>query len=404
MRFGICFAALLTVVGSFVAGGWAGNGAAIFGDGPEVSDRIHLDMKAVDDERTKTTADRCLADMPVTITASFSPRSQGGRHDFFSEGDYWWPDPKNPAAPYVQRDGMTNPENFVEHRKALMGMSVRVAMLTAAYRITGARKYADAAMKHLLAWFVDPDSKMNPNLEYAQAIHGRFKGRGTGIIDTIHLIEPARAVTILEKAGLLKGEELAGVKRWFRDYIVWLVTSKNGQDEMKATNNHGTCFVMQLAEFAGVVEDEKTLEFCRKRFKEVLLPTQMGADGSFPAEMRRTKPYSYSMFNLDAMCTVCEICSTPADNLWAYMTPDGRNMKKAEGFMYPFIKDKSAWPKPPDVMFWDKWPVRSPSLLFAGRAYNVQRFIDLWVSLPADYSNEEVMRNVPIRTPLLWVD
>jgi hypothetical protein len=403
MGFRMRFPTLSLAIGSLVAGAWAAEGP-ISPIGPEARGNVSLDIKAVDGERTMKMAARFLTETPVTVTASHSPRSAGGRHDFFSEGDYWWPDPKNPHGPYLQKDGMTNPDNFVAHRQVLMGMSVRVATLTAAYRITGEPKYADAAVKHLTAWFVNVDTKMNPNLEYAQAIHGRFKGRGTGIIDTIHLIEPARSVVILEKEGMLKGEELASVKKWFQEYVRWLTTSKNGQEEMNAGNNHGTCFIMQLAAYARVVGDQKVLESCRKRFKEVLLPDQMAADGSYPAEMRRTKPYCYSLFNLDAMCTVCEICSTPTDNLWTYTTPDGRNMKTAQEFMYPFIKDKSRWPKAPDVMFWDKWPVRSASLLFAGRGYGEQKFIDLWTSLPADYSNEEVLRNVPIRTPVLWVD
>jgi hypothetical protein len=297
-----------------------------------------------------------------------------------------------------------------------MGMSVKVATLTAAYKITGDKKYADAAVKHLTAWFVNPDTMMNPNLEYAQAIHGRFKGRGIGIIDTIHLIEPVQAAMILENDGVLAGDDLAGIKKWFTDYVHWLATSKNAGEEASAKNNHGTCFWMQTSQFAKFVGDDKTLDAARKRFKEVLLPSQMAADGSFPQELRRTKPYSYSMFNLDAMSTLCEIASTPEDNLWAFTLPDGRNMKKGEEFMAPYIKDKSAWlkflagtgdkygkDKGPDVMFWDNWPVRSASLLFEGEAYGEQKWIDLWVSLPADYSNEEVLRNVPIRTPVLWV-
>jgi hypothetical protein len=386
------------------------------GAAPNVGGAVKLDIKGLERDRMVKMAEGFLGDAPVTVTAAHSPRSEGGVHDFFSEGDYWWPDPKNPDGPYIQKDGMTNPDNFMEHRKALMGMSVKVATLTAAYRITGEQKYADAAVKHLTAWFVTPETMMNPNLEYAQAIHGKFKGRGIGIIDTIHLIEPVRCVTILEKAGVLKGAELAGIKKWFTDYVQWLTTSKNGGEEMTAKNNHGTCFWMQTAAFASMVGDEKTRAAARKRFEEVLLPSQMAADGSFPQELRRTKPYSYSMFNLDAMCTLCEIASTPGDNLWAFTLPDGRNMKKGEEFMYPYIKDKDAWlkflagtgekygkEKGPDVMFWDKWPVRSASLLFAGEAYGEQKFVDLWVSLPADYSNEEVLRNVPIRTPVLWV-
>src|SRR3982751_678279 len=101
-----------------------------------------LNVAAFDRPRVLSTADRYLKEKPLTITASKSSRSAGGLHDFFSEGDYWWPDPKNPDGPYIQRDGMTNPDNFVEHRHAMIRMSIQVATLTAAYRISGDEKYA----------------------------------------------------------------------------------------------------------------------------------------------------------------------------------------------------------------------------------------------------------------------
>ena len=55
-----------------------------------------LDLVAIERERVLKAASRYLNEQPITITASGSPRSAGGKHDFFSEGDYWWPDPKNP--------------------------------------------------------------------------------------------------------------------------------------------------------------------------------------------------------------------------------------------------------------------------------------------------------------------
>src|SRR4051794_12164819 len=183
-----------------------------------------FDIIQFDKSRVIAAADQYSKEQPITITASRSPRSAGGPHDFFSEGDYWWPDPKNPDGPYIQKDGMTNPENFVDHRKALMRMSQIVPTLTAAWKITGDTKYADAAIKHLKAWFADDATKMSPNLQYAQAIHGRFTGRGTGIIDTIHLIEPVRSAVLLENAGLLKGDDLKNIKGWFTQYLEWLKT------------------------------------------------------------------------------------------------------------------------------------------------------------------------------------
>src|SRR4051794_39113715 len=126
---------------------------------------------------------------PVTVTASTSARSAGGKHDFFSEGDYWWPDPKSPDSPYVQRDGMTNPDNFVAHRLAMIRFSRIIGALASAYELTHDRKYVERAVRHCRAWFIDTATLMNPSLLYAQAIRGRFTGRGIGIIDTIQLME-----------------------------------------------------------------------------------------------------------------------------------------------------------------------------------------------------------------------
>jgi len=354
-----------------------------------------FDVAQFDRARVIKAANSYRNDQPITVTASHSPRSTGGLHDFFSEGDYWWPDPKNPDGPYVQRDGMTNPDNFVEHRKALMRLSVEVPALAAAWKITHDHRYGDRAALHLRAWFIDDATRMNPNLEYAQAIHGRFTGRGTGIIDTIHLVEVARAVEALP----LSKADLAAIKKWFADYTVWMMTHPYGIAERDATNNHGTCWVMQVAAFAHLTGDEKTLAYANNRFKTVLLPNQESADGSFPQEMRRTKPYGYSLFNLEAFSTIAQIL-----DLWNFQLPDGRSLRQAVAFMAPFIRDKSKWPLKPDVMYYDEWPMRQSSLLFAGLAYKDAAYIDLWKTLPADSSVDEVIRNFFIRQPVLWVN
>ena len=152
-------------------------------------------------------------------------------------------------------------------------------------------KYADAAIKHMHAWFVDEKTRMNPNLQYAQAIKGVSTGRGIGVIDTVHLIEVAKSASLLQQAGLLKGDDSEAIKKWFTDYLTWMTTSKNGTDEMNAANNHGTCWAEQVAAFASFTGDQDKLDMCRKRFKEVLLPKQIAADGSAsPRNSREPNP------------------------------------------------------------------------------------------------------------------
>lgn len=362
-----------------------------------------LDVDAIDRERVVNAAQRYLLELPVTITSFTSPRSAGGKHDYFSEGDYWWPDPKNPDGPYIQRDGMSNPDNFTDHRHAMIRLSLQVPALAAAWLVTKEERYAVHAAKHLRAWFLDPATLMNPNLQYAQAIQGRFTGRGTGIIDTIHLVEVARSIAALENSKALSSDEHNGLKKWFADYLTWMTTSKNGQEERDAKNNHGTCWVMQAAEFASYTGNKELMAFCSNRFKTVLAPNQIAADGSFPLELRRTKPYSYCLFNLDIMATVCQILSTPEDNLWTFKLPDGRGMAAAMAFMFPFIANKKSWPHPPDVEYFDNFPVRQPSLLFAGLSLSRPEYLNVWRTLDPDPTVEEVVRNYPIRQPVLWV-
>ncbi len=361
-----------------------------------------LDVAAFDRERILKAANRYLSEEPITITATTSPRSAGGMHDYFSEGDYWWPDPANPDGPYIQRDGQSNPNNFNEHRRYLMRLSVLVPALAASWKITGEPRYAAHAARHLRAWFVDERTRMNPHLKFAQAIKGRVTGRGTGIIDTIHLVEVARAIEVLEKSKALVAAEMKAIKQWFADYLDWMKTHSYGVDEREAKNNHGTCWVMQAAAFAHLINDQETMAECRRRFKTVLLPGQMAIDGSFPLEMKRTKPYSYSLFNLEAMAAICQILSTPEDNLWTFELADGRGMRRGMAFMMPYIRDRKSWPLAPDVMYNTEWPMRQSSLLFAGLALGVPGYIELWKRLPADSAVEEVIRNFFIRQPVLW--
>lgn len=367
--------------------------------------RVVFDLATIERDRVLALAEKALGEDPITITASHSPRSTGGEHDFFSEGDYWWPDPANPDGPYIQRDGLSNPDNFVAHRQALIRLSMQMPALAAAYMLTQERRYGDHAMEHLRAWFLDPSTMMNPSLQYAQAIKGRFTGRGTGIIDTIHLVEVAQAIPFLTEriSRLVSRYEIDGLKDWFSRYVTWLTTHQYGIDEREAKNNHGTCWVMQVAAFAKLTNNARLIDYCRDRYKTVLLPNQLAKDGSFPEELRRTKPYGYSLFNLDAMAAVCQLLSTRDDNLWTFTLPDGRGIGKAVAYMTPFIRDKKRWPLKPDVMYFDQWPMRQPSLLFAGLALAKPEYLTVWRKLPADSTVDEVNRNFFLRQPLLWV-
>jgi hypothetical protein len=282
-------------------------------------------------------------------------------------------------------------------------LHLSVAALGAAYKITGDDRYVKKAVELLRMFYLDEATRMNPRLDYAQAVPGRNPGRGTGIIDTLHMIEIPRAIEAMQKSPAFPPEVLVGLKKWFQDLSDWMVTSKNGQEEAAAANNHSVAFYLQLAVFSEFAGDKQKVEKCRRQYKDVFVPKQIAEDGSFPQELRRTKPYGYSIFQLDNMATLCQVLSTPSDNLWEFNLADGRGMRKSVDYMYPYLADKSKWPKKPDVQAWDGWPARQPSLLFAGIAFNEPKYIELWRKLPADPSNIEVQRNIAITQPVLWV-
>ena len=347
-------------------------------------------------------ADSYLTKKPVTVTAAICKRSAGTSQDFYSEGDYWWPDSINPNGPYIRKDGQTNPENFVAHRLAMRNLSRWVASLTAAYKITKDPKYANKALDHLNAWFINTDTKMNPHLLYAQAIKGRVTGRGIGIIDTIHLIEVTKSIQILQQLGYLKTEDFQGFKNWFDEYVTWLTTHPYGLKEKDHGNNHSTWWAAQVAAFAALAERPEIIADCRDQFKK-LLTAQMDEKGGFPDELERTKPYNYSLFNIEGYVALAEIASIPSDNLWNYKTKNG-TLEKAIDFMLPGIQDKSKWTFPKDVQHFDELPIQSASLILAGLAYNNTEYLETWKTLPQKRQSKEIDRNFPLRQMNLWVD
>lgn len=340
---------------------------------------------------------------PVTVTAESSERSAGGIHDFYSEGDYWWPDPENPEGPYIRKDGMTNPDNFTAHRYAMVRLSQICGALASAYLITEDISYVEQLVPHLKAWFIDEETLMNPNLEYAQAIKGKVTGRGIGIIDTIQLLDVVKAIIAIQDADVLSSEELIKLKTWFADYLGWMDTHPYGISEQAKENNHGACWFLQAAVFSEFIGNETMQAYVKEKFKEVLLPCQMAENGSFPEELDRTKPYGYSLFNLDIMTGIAQVISDANENMFAF-DHEGRSIKKGVEFLYPYIKNKEDWPYEQDVLHWDDWPVRHPSLLFAGKSLDNIEYLDLWNQLDANFDNPEVIRNMPIRYPLIWLN
>jgi len=374
----------------------------------ETPAQVFADVAQFDRERVLRLAAGAMQRAPVSLRSvplpGFAAKTGAVPGDFLSMGDYWWPDPRKPdGLPYIRRDGETNPANFEDHRRLMREMRDNVAALAAAYALTHDAAYAQGAAEWLRVFFVDPATRMNPHLRFAQAIPGVSTGRGIGIIDTLHLAEVPLAAAAIAGAPGVSAATSAGVKAWFADYLHWMLTDPNGQEEAATKNNHSVAYWLQVAVFARFTDDTATLDLARATYRNVLLPGQLAFDGSFPRELARTKPYGYSIFQLDNVALLTDVLSTPGKNPWAECLPDGRSVAQAVAFLAPYLADRDAWPYAKDIAHFEGWPVRSPALLLGGFRLGRPDYLALWRRLPADPADEEVRRNQAVTQPLLWV-
>ena len=359
-----------------------------------------------ENKRVIKLAEECLKKEPINIGDIHAPLSKGGVNDYFSQSDYWWPNPDtDDHLPWIRRDGESNPNNFDNHRIILRRMRKVVCAEAAAFKITSDEKYAKHAVKFLDAWFLNPKTRMNPSLNFSQVVLGRFDngGRSGGIIDTLHLIEIPLAIESLKKSKAMSDSIFDGLKKWFNEYLNFMVDSKLGKEECAHTNNHGVAWCVQATLYAKLAERKDVLEMCKKRFKEDFLVNQMAENGTFPEELARTKPYNYSLFIMDLLSIMAYQLSTPNENLFTYKTEKGKSLQDAIKFILPVTKDKSLWPYHEDVEHFESFPTRQIYLLLTSINENNSDRLKFWMSFDPEPTDIEVRRNLAMRQPILWL-
>jgi hypothetical protein len=268
-----------------------------------------------------------------------------GPHDYFSEGPYWWPDPKNPKGPYIHRDGERNPERFTANHADLSNLCEAVLSLGMGACLLGRDDCVEHAGKVLSVWFVDSATRMNPNLEFGQAIRGVTPGRSTGIIDTIALIHAAQGIVLLEQTGKLDAKLVRALRQWYADYLTWLTTSSKGLKEAKSGNNHATWWTAQTAAYAFLTGNKKIRAAAWAHYRNYLVPTEIRPDGSCPREEDRTQSLSYSSMNLDAFATICWLAQMDGVDLWRFQAAGGRGVIKSFHYLLPYVSNPKLWKK-----------------------------------------------------------
>ncbi|GHT37974.1 alginate lyase [Bacteroidia bacterium] len=304
------------------------------------------------DEKLKEALARLLAEAgkslqngPYSVTMKSKLPPSGDKHDYMSVGPYWWPDPAKPdGLPYIRKDGETNPERYeIQDAEFFKSLSRDVHLLAIAYFYTGREEYAEKAVSLLRAWFLDEDTRMNPNLDFGQAIPGRTDGRGIGLIDTRGVVNLIDGIRILQTSKSLDAAGYKGLQDWFTRFLDWMTTSPIGLDEADEHNNHGTYYDVQtvsIALFTG--QPERAAQMLEQQTKP-RIESQIAGDGSQPHELARTLSWGYSQMNLAGFFELASLAENAGMDLWNYVTPGGKSIKKAYFWMLPYANGDSAW-------------------------------------------------------------
>ncbi len=283
-----------------------------------------------------------------TVTDKRMVPPSGDRHDYLSVGPYWWPDPsKKDGLPYIRRDGEINPDRATDKYDVmdLEGMSADVETLAFAYYYSGNPRYAGRAASLVRTWFLTPATRMNPNMNYAQAVPGREEGRAEGVIDTTRLERVVDAIGLIGPSGKLSAAEQQGLEHWFADYVRWMQTGKNGKAENAAKNNHGMWFDAQMAQFALFAREPELTRAVAEAFPRRRIAPQFTPDGKLPLELARTRSLHYSIYALMAAYDVAEMAQCVGIDLWN-RDEGGKSLRRATDFLAPYYRKLDAWPHP----------------------------------------------------------
>ena len=297
-------------------------------------------------EVLRAKADEALAQGPFSVMEKTQNPPSGNKHDYMSQGPYWWPDPAKPdGLPYIRRDGEVNPESrgFTDHQYLgqLIGLT---ETLGKAWYFSGEEKYAAHAATLIRAWFLDEATRMNPHLNYGQAIPGRTEGRGIGIIETRSLGLVIDAINLIRNSGHWSETDESAMQAWCRDYLDWLLNSPHGRDEAIQHNNHGTWYDVQAAALAlysgqpGIATELTELAKTRR------LDAHIAADGGQPHEIARTRSWDYSSMNLWGLFQIARLADGVDADLWHYPAADESKLRKGLDYLLPFALGAQTWP------------------------------------------------------------
>ncbi|WP_158611015.1 alginate lyase family protein [Aurantiacibacter spongiae] len=300
-------------------------------------------------EEALSDAVEALSRGPYSVTDKPRALADAGLHDYASIGPYWWPDPvADDGLPYVRRDGVVNPERDGPEfdKSRLRALSEDMRALALGYYLSQDERFAEHAAMLARTWFIDSATRMTPNFDFAQGIPGRVDGRGEGIIEASHLSTIVESLGLLRPSAAFGAQDERALREWYRDFLVWMATSDNGDDEMRKANNHGVFFDFYLAHFALFAGAPDVARNVVAAFPDYRLGVQMDRQGRFFAELGRTRSWHYAHYVVDGAARLATIGECVGLDLWGANLDDGRSLSTARQFLLRYAENPAGWPFP----------------------------------------------------------
>lgn len=299
-------------------------------------------------QELKKEGDKLLDAEPLSVMMKEKTPGSGDKHDYMSQARYFWPDPSKPdGLPYINRDGISNPELKTLDRNRLGDTANRITTLSLAWYFSGDEKYAQKATELIRVWFFNKDTRMNPNMEYAQMIPGLYgnKGRCYGVLDSYSFVEMLDAVALLESSKAFTSQDSKQLKRWFTQLLDWILTSPQGKEEGNQKNNHSTAYDAQIIALALYTGNQKVAKEVINALPEKRIFTQIEPDGKQPHELVRTLAFGYSQYNLTHLIDIFLMAQKVNIRIDNATSADGRSFYKAMDFLAQYVgKEVSEWP------------------------------------------------------------
>jgi hypothetical protein len=291
-------------------------------------------------------ADSYLTEKASSVMEKKQVPSSGDKHDFFTLSPYSWPNPKKPdGLPYIYHDGELNPEAYsIPDGRNMDQMIHRVKILSAAYYFTDNISYASKASELLRVWFLNNNTRMNPNLQYTEVTLGKNNGSHSGIIAAIYFPDLIDAIRLIHDSSAWTKQDQQGIELWFGKYLDWLLNSDAGKEESKRLNNHGTWYDVQVSSIALFLNKTELTRDILKHNIDKLIAAKIKADGSQRFELQRRTSLNYHMFNLLGFFYLAKIGDNIGVDLWNYETHKGSGLQKALDYLLPYALGNETWP------------------------------------------------------------